>query len=148
VKQLINALNTLNGVDLNNFSYEINTYIPGRQPYRTELDLPLALALLSSYARRRVPGRALFIGELDLTCNVRPPDAMYLSTLANLVVGPQRGRMDQIFISDQCADDLSQMQPDPAGARVGDLVQVCGVNRLEQLIGDLWPDLLGRNFDR
>jgi len=148
VKQLITVLNTLNGVDLNNFSYEINAYIPGRQAYQQELDLPLTLALLSSYIRRPVPSRTLFVGELDLSRSVRPPDPGYLTAVANVVIGTQRGKIRQVFIADQCAEEFSQMQPEEGGPRVGELVQVRGVTRLEQLIGKLWPDLLGRNLDR
>jgi DNA repair protein RadA/Sms len=55
VKQLMTTLSQLNDVDVSNLSYSINCFFPGRQPYAAELDLPLAVALLSSYLQRQMP---------------------------------------------------------------------------------------------
>lgn len=67
IKQLLAVLSTLKDVDLADLSYEINCYLPRQQRYREELDLPLAVALLSSYLQQPVDTQTLFVGELDLT---------------------------------------------------------------------------------
>jgi DNA repair protein RadA/Sms len=145
VKQLLSVLNSLDGVDLSNYSYEINCYVPRRQSYRVELDLPLALALLSSYIQRPVPGGALFVGELDLSRTIRPPESGYLTTIASLMLGPQRGRVGQIYVSNQCATELGRIQIENGGPRVQEVVRVHGVTTLDQLVSQLWPDLGGPN---
>jgi DNA repair protein RadA/Sms len=144
VKQLLSVLSTLRDVDLTDLSYEINCYVPRQQRYREELDLPIALALLSSYLRKPVPEGALFVGELDLTRRIRPPEETYLAALASLLTGPQRGRFRRLYISDECAARFGAMRPAEAGQTVGGVVEVRGVRTLESVIVDLWPDLSSR----
>lgn len=145
VKQLLSVLSTLKDVDLTDLSYEINCYVPRQQRYREELDLPISIALLASYLQRAVPDQSLFVGELDLTRRIRPPDAMYLSALATLLVGPQRGRIRQVYISSDCAERLAGMRPEQRGPAVGDVVQVVPVASLEALIEAIWPGLLAES---
>ncbi len=141
IKQLLQVLSTLKDVDLSDLSYEINCYVPRQQRYREELDLPLAVALLSSYLQQPVGEGSLLVGELDLTRRIRPPDAPYLASLAALLVGPQKGRIKTVFISSEAAPRLARMQPERTGPRVGEIAEVRGVDGLETLLTDLWPDL-------
>lgn len=143
VRQLLSVLSTLRDVDLTDLSYEINCYVPRQQRYREELDLPIALALLSSYLRKPVPDTALFVGELDLTRRIRPPERMYLAALAELVMGPQRGRFRTVYLSDEGASTLGDLRPSEGGKTVGETVRVRGVRTLEALIEELWPELVG-----
>lgn len=142
VKQLLSVLSTLRDVDLTDLSYEINCYVPRQQRYREELDLPIALALLSSYLRKPVPQDALFVGELDLTRRIRPPDQVYLAALAGLLLGPQRARIRVVYVSEECAERLSRMRPDQSGPTVDQVSTVRGMPTLESLIHDLWPELV------
>ncbi|HWP60837.1 MAG TPA: ATPase domain-containing protein [Candidatus Acidoferrales bacterium] len=142
VKQLLSVLSTLKDVDLTDLSYEINCYVPRQQRYREELDLPISIALLASYLQRAVPEQSLFVGELDLTRRIRPPAALYLSALATLLVGAQRGRIQRVYISSECADRLARMRPEQRGQAVGEVVQVVPVETLESLINEIWPGLL------
>ncbi|MEW6048501.1 MAG: ATPase domain-containing protein [Bacillota bacterium] len=141
VKQLLSVLSTLKDVDLTDLSYEINCYIPRRQQYLQELDLPIALALLSSYLQRAVPQDSLFVGELDLTRRIRPPQGTYLAALAVLLAGPQKGRFKRVYVSSDCAAQLERLRPDRYGPAVGELAEVRGVETLESLLETLWPDL-------
>jgi DNA repair protein RadA/Sms len=143
VKQLLSILSTLRDVDLTDLSYEINCYVPRQQRYREELDLPIALALLSSYLRKPVPQDALFVGELDLTRRIRPPDQVYLAALATFLLGPQRGRLQTVYLSEECAGRLAAMRPEQSGPTVGEAVSVRAVSTLESLISSLWPELVG-----
>jgi DNA repair protein RadA/Sms len=141
VRQLLSVLSTLKDVDLTDLSYDINCYVPRQQRYREDLDLPIALALLSSYLQQPIPDKTLFVGELDLTRRIRPPEPVYLAALAQLVVGPQRGRVATVYISDECADSLAKMRPGDHSGTVGECVKIRGVATLEDLLGELWPDL-------
>ena len=141
IKQLLAVLSTLKDVDLADLSYEINCYVPRQQRYTEELDLPLAVALLSSYLQQPVGGNTLFVGELDLTRRIRPPEQTYLASLAQLLLGPQSGRINRVFLSTEAVSALSKMQPDKTEPRVGEAVDIRGVNDLETLLQELWPSL-------
>jgi hypothetical protein len=134
-------LSTLKDVDLADLSCEINCYLPRQQRYREGLDLPLAVALLSSYLQQPVDERTLFVGELDLTRRIRPPEPTYIASLAQLVVGPQLGKIRRLFIAAEVAAALGRMQPDKKGPRVSDKVEVRGVSDLDGLLKELWPVL-------
>ena len=141
VRQLLSILSTVKEVDLTDLSYEINCYIPRQQRYREELDLPIAVALLSSYLQRSVPDKALFAGELDLTRRIRCPEMRYLAALAALLTGPQRHNINKLYVSDDCAGPLGRMRPDNHGPTLGELLEIVGVPDLENLLRKLWPDL-------
>jgi DNA repair protein RadA/Sms len=145
VRQLLSILSTVREVDLTDLSYEINCYIPRQQRYREELDLPIAVALLSSYLQRPVPDKALFVGELDLTRRIRCPENTYLAALATLLTGPQRGKIKKLYVSDDCAMPLSRMRPESHGPTVGELIEIIGVPDLERLLKQLWPDLFAES---
>lgn len=141
VKQLLSVLSTLKDVDLTDLSYEINCYVPRQQRYREELDLPIALALLSSYLQRPVSQESLFVGELDLTRRIRPPEATYLAALAQLVAGPQKGKVKRVYLAEECAATFGKMRPGDHGPTVGEQVAVVPIRTLEQLLTELWPEL-------
>jgi DNA repair protein RadA/Sms len=141
IKQILAVLSTLKDVDLADLSYEINCYVPRQQRYMEELDLPLAVALLSSYLQQPVDAKTLFVGELDLTRRIRAPERTYLASLAQLLLGPQKGKIQRVYISNDSVGSLSRMQPDKNGPRVGDIVDIKGAEDLETLLRELWPSL-------
>lgn len=141
IKQLLAVLSFLKDVDIADLSYQINCYLPGQQRYREELDLALAIALLSSYLQQLVEGETLFVGELDLTGRIRPPGQAYLESLAELLLGLQRGKIRRIFLSNEAVSPLSTMQLDESGPRVGEVVDIMGVADLGTLLRELWPVL-------
>ena len=141
VRQLLTILSTLKDVDIADLSYEINCYIPRHQSYREELDLPLSISLLGSYLQQSVPERTLFVGELDLTRKVRAPEETYLAALAELIQGPQRGKIDRIYLAAEAAEKFGRMRPSESGPFTKDIVEIVGVKDLQDLIGILWPDI-------
>jgi DNA repair protein RadA/Sms len=141
VRQLLSVLSGLKDVDLTDLSYEINCYVPRQQRYREELDLPISLALLGSYLQKPLPSKSLFVGELDLTRRVRPPEQTYLAALAQLVAGPQRGKVATVYVSQECAGVFGKMKPDSRGPTISETVSVRGVTTLDELLADVWPDL-------
>ncbi len=141
VKQLLSVLSTLKDVDLTDLSYQINCYIPRQQRYREELDLPIALALLSSYLQKPVPPDSLFVGELDLTRRVRPPEDRFLAALAQVLLGPQKDRIRRVYLAEECADAFKNMRPEEHRPPVGEQLEVVPIGTLEQLLAKLWPEL-------
>ncbi len=142
VRQLHTVMSSLKDVDLADLSYQISCYIPGPKGYRAELDLPLAVALLSSYLQQAVDKRTLFVGELDLTKRIRPPQSTYLAALAELVAGPQKGKIKTVYLSADVAADFAKMRPSQNQPPIGEQVKVQGVDQLETLIWQLWPNLV------
>lgn len=141
VKQLLSILSALKDVDIADLSYEINCYVPRQQAYRAELDLPIALGLLSSYLQRSVPAESILVEELHLIRRIRPPEARYLAALGHLFVGPQRGRVKTVYLSDECADQFGKVRPDNHGPPLAERVSIRGFPTLEDLLTELWSDL-------
>lgn len=141
IRQLLTVLSTLKEIDLSDLSYEINCYFPAKQGYQEVLDLPLAVALLSSYLQQPVPEGSLFVGELDLMRRIRNPEKRYLAVLATLLAEGGAARVRRIFLSEDAAEELAKMRPKDGGPLVGDLVRVTGTAELPALLRQLWPAL-------
>jgi DNA repair protein RadA/Sms len=147
VKQLMNTISQLKDVDVTNLSYTINCFLPRRERYAEELDLPLAIALLSSYLQQQVPANSLFAGELDLTSRIRRPDSNYLAELAQILVRVHGGTIQSVYLSSEADQEMLQhlaeqekaAQAEGAGATVD--IEVIGVRDLVALLSLLWPDL-------
>jgi DNA repair protein RadA/Sms len=147
VKQLMNTISQLKDVDVTNLSYTINCFLPRRERYAEELDLPLAIALLSSYLQQSVPSGALFVGELDLTSRVRRSDANYLAELAQILVKVHSGTIQRLYVSTEAESEMRQhlaeqekaAQEEGAGGPTR--IKIIGVRDLAGLLGLLWPDL-------
>jgi len=142
IKQLLKVLGTLKDIDVVDLSYDISCYLPGRKGYVSVLDLPITIALLSSYLHQDVDSQPLFIGEVDLTKQIRPPERTYLAALAEFLVELQGGKIGKVYLSEKSAAELREMRPDENKPRVGDVVEVHGVRDLESLLREIWPDLM------
>ena len=147
VKQLMNTISQLKDVDVTNLSYTINCFLPRRERYAEELDLPLGIALLSSYLQHPVPTGSLFAGELDLTSRIRRPDPNYLAELAQVLIRVHSGTIQRIYLSAEAAkemkDHLNEQEKTARaeGADVSAKIEVIGVRDLTGLLALLWPDL-------
>jgi DNA repair protein RadA/Sms len=147
VKQLMNTISQLKDVDVTNLSYTINCFLPRRERYAEELDLPLAIALLSSYLQQSVPTGSLFVGELDLTSRIRRPDPNYLAELAQILVKVHSGTIQRIYLSVEAEREMKdhlieQEKAAQAEGAVGSaMVEIIGVRDLAGLLGLLWPEI-------
>lgn len=141
IQQLLKVLATLKDIDVVDLSYDISCYIPGRHVYAGDLDLPIIVALLSSYLHQKVDKQILFIGEVDLTKQIRPPEKTYLASLAEVLVESRPRRVKQVYLSEKVTDDFKEMQPGENKPKVGDIIEVLGVKDLDSLIRNLWPAL-------
>ena len=141
IQQLLKVLATLKDIDVVDLSYDVSCYIPGRHGYASVLDLPIIVALLSSYLHQPVGSQTLFVGEVDLAKQVRPPERTYLAGLAELIVGSELRTIERIYLSEKVASELNEMQPEEGRHKVGDLVEVRGAKDIDSLVVDLWPSL-------
>lgn len=145
IQQLIKVLSTLKDIDVVDLSYDISCYIPGRHGYNSVLDLPIIVALLSSYLHQAVDRRNLFIGEVDLTKQIRPPERTYLAGLAEFLCEAPSKNVNRVYLSGKVVDDFKNMKPSEIRPSVGEIVDVRGVNDLDSLINNLWPSLVKNN---
>ncbi|MCL5986084.1 MAG: AAA family ATPase [Actinobacteria bacterium] len=141
IQQLLKVLGTLNDIDVVDLSYDVSCYIPGRQGYASVLDLPIIVALLSSYLHQQVDDQTIFIGEVDLTKQIRPPERVYLASLAEALIESHPRRIKYIYLSEKVADDFKEMKPKEDGAKVREIVEVRGIRDLDSLIQNIWPSL-------
>ena len=141
IQQLLKVLGTLKDIDVIDLSYDVSCFIPGRHGYASVLDLPIVVALLSSYLHQQVDNRTLFVGEVDLTKQIRPPERTYLASLAEVLIESRPRRIARVYLSERAADELRQMQPGKTGPKVSEIVEITGVKNLDSLIHGLWPSL-------
>lgn len=104
-----------------------------RGGYTENLDLAMAVALLSSYFQQSPPAMSAFVGELCLGGEVRAPTPRALGLLAGTIRNENRGKIRRLYVSSEAADKLR--------GGVGDIVDVRGVPDLDSLIRQLWPGL-------
>jgi DNA repair protein RadA/Sms len=143
IQQLLKVLGTLKDIDVVDLSYDVSCYIPGRHGYASVLDLPIIVALLSSYLHQQVDNQTLFIGEVDLTKQIRPPsESTYLAGLAEVIVESHPRTIKCVYLSEKVANEFKEMQPEESRAKVSDVVEVRGVRDLDSLLHALWPSLI------
>jgi DNA repair protein RadA/Sms len=143
IQQLLKVLGTLKDIDVVDLSYDVSCYVPGRRAYASVLDLPIVVAILSSYLHQPIDNQTLFIGEVDLTKQIRPPsERTYLAGLAEVLVESQPKRIKRIYLSEQVADEFKELQPGEDRPKVGDIIDVHGVKDLDSLVLNLWPSLI------
>jgi DNA repair protein RadA/Sms len=139
IQLLLKVLGTLEGVSIADLSYDINCYLPGSGGYDSVLDLPIAVAFLSSYTQRPVKEGSLFVGEVDLTRQIRAPSKTeYLKGLAQMILRNQPEKISRVYLAIQAADELANMKLDPGGKTVREVVEVRGVRDLDDLVNAIW----------
>jgi len=125
-------------VDISDLTFEINCYIPAGGIYSHVLDFPLAVSMLSSYFQRTLPSKSLFIGELDLTQQIRPlQNDFELEQLATFLATDANHSIEKIYIAQKQADILSSHF-----SNRGASIQVVGVSDLQSFITTIWPDMV------
>lgn len=136
LQQVIGVVSSVKDIDISDLTFEINCYIPSGEIYFHTLDFPLAASMVSSYFQRTIPSGSLFIGELDLTQQVRPLQNNYeLEQLAEFLTSGEAS-IERIFISERQADILSSML-----VNAGASVEVIGVADLQSFINTVWTDV-------
>jgi len=147
VKQIISTISKIRDIDMHDLCYAVNAFIPNSRGYLPEMDLPLAMALLSAYLQQPVSPRAVFAGQLDLRLNIRSPRTPYLSALAEVLADEQQGLIERVFVSSGAAGYLAELEPFHGGASLGAQVEIVGVRTLIELLGLVWPAVFGGMTD-
>ena len=138
LQQVIGIVSSIKDVDISDLTFEINCYIPAGGIYSHVLDFPLAVSMLSSYFQRTLPSKSLFIGELDLTQQIRPlQNDFELEQLATFLATDANHSIEKIYIAQKQADILSSHF-----SNRGASIQVVGVSDLQSFITTIWPDMV------
>ncbi len=138
LQQVIGIVSSTKDVDISDLTFEINCYIPAGGIYSHVLDFPLAVSMLSSYFQRTLPSKSLFIGELDLTQQIRPlQNDVEVEQLATFLATDADHSIEKIYISRKQADILSSHL-----SNRGASIQVIGVSDLQSFITTIWPDMV------
>jgi DNA repair protein RadA/Sms len=143
ILQLIKIAGSLSGIDEEDFSYNVSCYIPGQRVYAPILDLAIVTAILGSYLHQPVPDTALFVGEVDLTKKIRPPDEKQLQNLAGAIGKSMPGQVKTVYVAKEVAEGLSQMRAGMGGPMAGVITDVRGLQDIDEMRKELWPVLLG-----
>jgi DNA repair protein RadA/Sms len=131
IELILSAIGGLPMLDLGSFSMSVSALLPGDSPFRGWLSLPLAIALISSCLRRPVPPDAMFLGEVDLNCALRPLPLALTDSLAAKLVEP--GFMDRSrLVVPSSAVDMLSLNP---------TVRVIGCDTLDQVVYAMWPEI-------
>ena len=146
IEQLIRTVGTISGIEALETSYDISCGIPGgANQYVPVLDLAIVTAILSSYLHQPARDKALFLGEVDLTGQIRPPGRDMLVGLAAAIVKTRPDEIRRVYLAQKAAEELKEMRPAHGGPVVGDIVDVRGVRDLEELVRELWPGVVGED---
>ncbi len=138
LQQVIGIVSSIKDVDISDLTFEINCYIPAGGIYSHVLDFPLAVSMLSSYFQRILPSKSLFIGELDLTQQIRPlQNDIEVEQLAMFLAADTNHSIEKIYISQKQAEILSLQL-----SNRGSSIQVVGVSDLQSFITTIWPDMV------
>ncbi|MEM1668673.1 MAG: ATPase domain-containing protein [Thermofilaceae archaeon] len=139
--QLVGIASSVHDIDISDLAFEINCALPGGRPYKTYLDLPLVVSMLSSYFQRSTPLGSLFLGEVDLLQKIRPLPMDACRKLAEILLNsedyPLARQIGVIYGAAETCEHLESFLND-----LGSTIACKTVNTLEELINVLWPDVV------
>jgi DNA repair protein RadA/Sms len=137
IRQIVEIVGGLSEIDISEMTFDINCAIPGSRPFSRVLDLPLAISILSAYLQRPIPGRSLFIGELDLFRNIRPIDhADRIQALADMLSDGPGDPFRTIYLNPESAVELNTVAKNLRGA------SLVAVMNLDDAVAKVWPDIV------
>ncbi|RZN37032.1 MAG: hypothetical protein EFT35_07040 [Methanophagales archaeon ANME-1-THS] len=137
LKQLLTVLSQLPEIDISNLTFEVNCYVRGSRGYHIGFDLPIALGIVTSYLRERIPASSIFTGEVDLTGRIRPPGRMIVEWLGHIFQDQEPSFLQncsRIYISSEVSGELedifNQNNID---------IQINAADDILSLFKDIWP---------
>jgi DNA repair protein RadA/Sms len=148
LSQLVGTISNMHEIDISDLTFEINCAIPGGLPYRTTIDLPLSISMLSSYFQRQIPLGSLFVGELDLFQTIRPISDQVCSGLAEVMIpsetSPLAYSIRRLYISQENEASMRELLLQQQASDI----DVRGIQTLENLVEMLWPDIVEKPSDK
>jgi DNA repair protein RadA/Sms len=131
VEQLLSCIAQVPGLEMEDLDLSIGCLMPGDAYFRPVFGLPLCMALISSYLRRPVPPKHLYVGEIDLTRTIRPLSSTLVADLSNSLAAGELGHRLRI-VCPPCA--VGQLPP-------GLPFEAVPCARLDDAIRATWPEI-------
>ena len=118
-------------MDFGELNYSINCRLPGSAQYNPILGLPLCVALIGSYLQKAVPGRNIYIGEIDLFRNVRAIAPAISQSLKAAIDTGDIATPVTLFLHPTAAAEFTPSES----------VHIISCRTLEEAVFLTWPDL-------
>ncbi|MGC8624056.1 MAG: ATPase domain-containing protein [Phycisphaerae bacterium] len=131
IEQLVSCISQMKDMDFGELNYSINCRLPGSGQYSPILGLPLCMALIGSYIQKAVPGRNIYIGEIDLFRRLR---VITPSITQSLKAALDSGEIDTpvtLFLHPLSAAEFAPSES----------VRIVPCDTLESAVFQTWPDL-------
>ena len=131
IEQLVSCIGQMKDMDFGELNYSVNCRLPGNGQYNPILGLPLCMALIASYLQKAVPGRNIYIGEIDLFRNVR---AIAPAITQSLKAALDNGDIDTpvtLFLHPLSAAEFTSSES----------VRIVPCDTLEAAVFQTWPEL-------
>jgi DNA repair protein RadA/Sms len=132
IEQLVDTIAQIENVDLSDLDYRIQCRVPGSGRYQVHFGLPLCIALIGSFARRPIPDRAVFLGEVDLFRRILPLPSEMLAGLCAAIDNGELAMPVTLFVPTSATAQLPQSS---------DRVKIVGCRTLEDALFATWPSL-------
>lgn len=136
LKQLLTVLSQLPDIDISNLTFEVNCYVKGGGGYRIGFDLPIALGIVASYLRERIPANSIFCGEVDLTGRVRSPGHLIIEWLGMMIETQDEdflSKFSKLYVSSDVKTDLEEILEQSDAD-----IQINPVENILSLFKELW----------
>jgi DNA repair protein RadA/Sms len=132
IEQLTTCISQIPDMDIGDLDYTIHCRLPGEKLYRSQLGLPLCMALIASYIQKDIPQYHVYIGEIDLLRKVREvPDQVILDLWESIQNGEIPSPI-RVFCSRSAAELI---RDDVEGATI------IACDRLDDAVFYTWPEL-------
>ncbi len=131
IEQLVSCIASIKDMDFGELNYSVNCRLPGNGQYNPILGLPLCMALIASYLQKAVPGRNIYIGEIDLFRNVRAITPSITQSLKAALDAEDIDTPMTLFLHPLSAAEFTPSES----------VRVVPCDTLESAVFQTWPDL-------
>ena len=131
IEQLVSCISQMKDMDFGELNYSINCRLPGSAQYNPILGLPLCIALIGSYIQKAVPGKNIYIGEIDLFRNVRAIAPAISQSLKAAIDAGDIATPVTLFLHPLSAAEFTSPES----------VRIVSCDTLEAAVFQTWPEL-------
>ncbi len=131
IEQLVSCISQMKDMDFGELNYSINCRLPGSAQYNPILGLPLCIALIGSYIQKAVPGKNIYIGEIDLFRNVRAIAPAISQSLKAAIDAGDIATPVTLFLHPLSAAEFTSSES----------VRIVPCDTLEAAVFQTWPEL-------
>ena len=131
IEQLVSCIGQMKDMDFGELNYSVNCRLPGSGQYSPILGLPLCMALIGSYIQKAVPGRNIYIGEIDLFRRLRVITPAISQALKSALDNGEIDTPVTLFLHPLSAAEFTSSES----------VRIVPCDTLESAVFQTWPDL-------